>query len=122
MAKTILLVEDEIDLSMTISGRLRTAGYACNTADDALSALGMLKQSRFDLLIVDLMLPGISGVSFIGMLKKEEYARGIPVIVLTAIDDERTKAECEALGARDYIVKPYEAQTLLAKVKEALGE
>ena len=122
MAKTILLVEDELDLSVTISGRLRTAGYTCLTASDALGAMDILKKSAVDLLIVDLMLPGISGVAFIGMLRKEEFAKGVPVVVLTAIDSEKTRAECKSQGAVDYIVKPYEASILLAKLKRILGE
>lgn len=116
MNNTILIVEDEAPISNLIRHTLTEAGYRCTCAFDGLAAADLLEKNMFDLVLLDIMLPGANGYELF------EYIRplGIPVIFLTARADVQDRVSGLRLGAEDYIVKPFELMELLARVETVL--
>ena len=110
----ILIVEDEIHINGLISKALTLTGHRCKSAYDGMEALKMLNGGGFDLVILDVMLPGLTGFELI------EYIKDIPVIFVTARAGLNDKLKGLGLGAEDYIVKPFEMQELLARVSVVL--
>lgn len=116
-AKKILLVEDDASLSEVIKYNLVNNGYDVITASDGIEALETARSEHPDLLVLDLMLPGMDGMEVCRILRNET---SIPVIMLTARDDEVDKVLGLELGADDYITKPFGMRELLARVKAVL--
>lgn len=112
----ILIVEDEKAISNLIKINLTDAGYRCTCAYDGLQAADLIEKERYELILLDIMLPEIDGYELI------EYIRplDIPVIFLTAKCDVRDKVRGLKLGADDYITKPFEISELLARVETVL--
>lgn len=110
----ILIVEDEISINTLISKNLTLVGHKCTGAYDGTTALQMIKNNNFDLIILDVMLPGFSGFEII------TYVKDTPVIFVTAKSGLQDKLKGLELGADDYIVKPFEMQELLARVAVVL--
>ena len=112
----ILIVEDEKPIAELIRLSLRRAGYHCQCVYDGLAAADVLERERFDLVLLDIMLPGIDGFSLL------EYIRptGTPVIFLTAKNAVNDRVRGLRMGAEDYIVKPFEVLELLARVDVVL--
>ncbi len=112
----ILIVEDEKPIAELIRLSLRRAGYHCQCVYDGLAAADVLEQERFDLVLLDIMLPGVDGFSLL------EYIRptGTPVIFLTAKNAVNDRVRGLRMGAEDYIVKPFEVLELLARVDVVL--
>ena len=112
----ILIVEDEKPISNLIRLSLKKAGYDCTCAYDGAEAADILEERRFDLILLDVMLPEIDGFSLM------EYIRpmGIPVIFLTAKNAVNDRVKGLELGAEDYLVKPFEIIELLARVNVVL--
>ncbi len=112
----ILIVEDEKPIAELIRLSLRRAGYHCQCVYDGLAAADVLEQERFDLVLLDIMLPGVDGFSLL------EYIRptGTPVIFLTAKNAINDRVRGLRMGAEDYIVKPFEVLELLARVDVVL--
>ena len=116
----ILLVDDEPDLVQMVSVRLGAAGYEVATAFDGQEALQRVKESRPELIILDLMLPKLDGYKVCRLLKFDERTRAIPILIFTAraqVEDVTLATEC---GADAYLTKPFEAKMLLAKIQELL--
>ena len=114
----ILLVDDEPDLVQLVSMRLQTAGYLVDMAYDGQQALEQVKNSRPDLIILDLMLPKLDGYKVCRLLKFDERTRSIPILIFTAraqVEDVTLATEC---GADAYLTKPFEAKALLTKIQE----
>ena len=120
--KKILLVDDEKDLVETVSFRLKASGYDVVTAYDGQEALTKTRVEKPDLLILDLMLPKMDGYKVCRMLKFDERYKNIPIIMFTARVQDSDKKMGEEVGADAYITKPFDSQTLLAKIKELLKE
>ena len=116
--KRILLIEDEPGLVLTLTDRLAGEGYAVETAADGESGLERAAHEAFDLVLLDLMLPRMSGIDVCRELRK----RGIdtPVIMLTARGQVVDKVVGLKLGADDYVTKPFEMAELLARVEATL--
>ena len=112
----ILIVEDEKPIAELIRLSLRRAGYHCQCVYDGLAAADVLERERFDLVLLDIMLPGVDGFSLL------EYIRptGTPVIFLTAKNAINDRVRSLRMGAEDYIVKPFEVLELLARVDVVL--
>lgn len=112
----ILIVEDEKPIAELIRLSLRRAGYHCQCVYDWLAAADVLERERFDLVLLDIMLPGVDGFSLL------EYIRptGTPVIFLTAKNAVNDRVRGLRMGAEDYIVKPFEVLELLARVDVVL--
>ena len=120
MAANILLVEDEPAIQEMIAVNLQHAGHHVMRAGDAEGALGIVKNALPDLLLIDWMLPGMSGVSLARQLRQEERTRQIPIIMLTARSLEVDKIAGLEAGADDYVTKPFSVRELLARIKAVL--
>lgn len=112
----ILIVEDDRSISDLIDMNLSTIGYSCEKAFDGSRAMEMMKSSRYDLILLDIMLPGINGID----LLKSNICEDTRVILITARGAIKDKLEAFNLGAYDYIVKPFEMLELIARIKVAL--
>jgi len=120
MAANILVVEDESAIQALIGANLKRAGHNVLTALDAESALRQVKQVLPDLILLDWMLPGMSGIELARRLRSEERTRAVPIIMLTARSDEQDKILGLETGADDYITKPFSPRELLARIKAVL--
>jgi DNA-binding response OmpR family regulator len=113
----ILIVEDELPLLQTISYNLEQEGYRVVQAQDGLVALDVARNQRPDLILLDIMLPGIDGVEVCRLLRRE---MDIPIIMLTAKSREIDKVVGLEIGADDYVTKPFGMLELLARIRAAL--
>lgn len=120
MAATILVVEDEPAIQELISYSLRQAGYVVFCAEDAEQAMSVVNDALPDLVLLDWMLPGMSGVEFARMLRHASRTKTIPIIMLTARADESDKIAGLEIGADDYITKPFSPRELIARIKAVL--
>ncbi len=111
----ILLIEDEEKMARTVARVLRDEGHVVVTADDGRTGFARALEDSFDLLIVDWMLPGRSGVQIVRGLRAAEV--GVPVLMLTAREQVEDRVEGLDAGADDYLTKPFARQELLARVR-----
>ncbi len=116
MAAQVLIVEDEPAIQELLSVNLRQAGYAVRAASAAEDAHALMQQWLPDLVLMDWMLPGMSGVAFTRWLRSDARTRDIPVIVLSARDAERDKIAGLEAGADDYVTKPFSSRELIARI------
>ncbi|MDD4017850.1 MAG: response regulator [Kiritimatiellae bacterium] len=117
MAK-ILIVDDDPNILIVIQRLLESNGHACVTAESGLKALELIKGDVFNLIITDMRMPNMDGLTLLRKLKKDEPS--IPVILITAYASNKTAIESVKRGVFDYVVKPFQANDLLATVKRAL--
>lgn len=117
-AKKILIVEDEPSLIFTLQDTLENEGYQTFIAKEGGKALEIVKEENPDLLILDLMLPGISGYDVCEKIREMNYT--FPIIMLTARDQEIDKVTGLNIGADDYMTKPFGVKELLARIKARL--
>lgn len=112
----ILVVDDEKPICDLIDLNLSASGYQCRTVQDGLEALNIIESEPFDLILLDIMLPGADGYDIM------EYIRpmGIPVIFITAKHEVRDRVKGLKLGADDYLVKPFDVVELVARVEAVL--
>jgi two-component system phosphate regulon response regulator PhoB len=120
MAATILVVEDEPAIQSLIEVNLRRAGHEVILAGDSETARRLVGASLPDLVLLDWMLPGQSGIDFARQLRRDARTRILPIIMLTARAEERDKVEGLDVGADDYITKPFSPRELVARIKAVL--
>lgn len=120
MPATILVVDDESAIREMLGFILTQEGYNYQAAADAEQAWQRISVSRPDIILLDWMLPGVSGVDLARRLKRESSTRSLPVIMLTARDDEEDKVRGLNVGADDYITKPFSPTELIARIKAVL--
>ena len=120
MAATILVVEDEPAIQELIAYNLKQAGHLPLRADNAEQALNLVANALPDLVLIDWMLPGLSGIDFARRLRADKRTRTIPIIMLTARSDEQDKLQGLETGADDYITKPFSPRELNARIKAVL--
>ena len=120
MPSTILVVEDEPAIQELISVNLSFAGHKTLRAFDTEQATTLIRAELPDVVILDWMLPGQSGISFARQLRADERTRDVPIIMLTARTDEEDKIAGLESGADDYITKPFSPKELLARIKAVL--
>ena len=118
--KRILVVDDERDMCDILLFNLHAAGYHAAVAYSAEEAL-RLNVAEFDLLLLDVMMPGMSGFELAKRLKEDEQTRHIPIIFLTAKDAEDDTLQGFSLGADDYVTKPFSVREMMARVKAVLN-
>jgi len=119
-AKTILIVEDEDPIREMIGFALNSAGYEVQEATDAYQAQDVMANGLPDLILLDWMLPGMSGIDYARRLKKEELTQEVPIIILTARAEEEDKITGLDNGADDYITKPFSPRELIARIRAVL--
>ena len=120
MAATILVVEDEPAIQELVVCNLESAGHHVLRADSAEDALRMVQEAMPDLIVLDWMLPGISGIDVARRLRGDKRTQAVPLIMLTARAEERDKLAGLETGADDYITKPFSPRELNARVKAVL--
>ncbi len=118
--KTVLIVDDEAPIREMIAVALEMADYDYIEAKDAREAHALIVDKLPDLILLDWMLPGTSGVELARRLKKEEATADIPIIMLTAKVEEDNKIQGLEVGADDYITKPFSPRELVARLKAVL--
>ena len=115
---TVLVVEDDPSIVLGLQLNLKRAGYGVRIARDGPAGLAALRENRPDLLLLDLMLPGMDGLEILREVRAVD--RRLPVVVLTALGSETDKVKGLDLGANDYVTKPFSVAELLARVRAAL--
>jgi len=120
MAATILVVEDEPAIQELIAYNLKQAGHQPLRADNAEQAMNLVQNALPDLVLLDWMLPGQSGIDFARRLRSDRRTRTVPIIMLTARSDEQDKLTGLDTGADDYITKPFSPRELNARIKAVL--
>lgn len=118
--KSILIVDDEAPIREMIAVALEMAGYECLEADNSKDAHALIVDRKPDLILLDWMLPGTSGLELARRLKRDELTDAIPIIMLTAKGDEDNKVQGLETGADDYITKPFSPRELVARLKAVL--
>jgi len=116
----ILVVEDEEAIREMLAMALGQAGFAVTQAGDAAQAQKILEHNRTDLILLDWMLPGISGVEWARRLRKKPVHAVVPIILLTARGEEEDKVRGLEVGADDYVTKPFSPRELVARIKAVL--
>jgi two-component system, OmpR family, phosphate regulon response regulator PhoB len=116
----ILVVEDEKDLQEPLAYNLRQAGHAVNVVGSGKEALVLVPEQRPDLVLLDLMLPDVTGLEVCRKLKGDPATRDIPIVMVTAKGDEVDRVVGFELGADDYVVKPYSLRELMLRVDAVL--
>jgi len=120
MSRRILVVEDEAPIREMLCFVLEQKGYQAVEAEDYDTAVTKLDEPFPDLVLLDWMLPGGSGINFIKHMKREELTRNIPVVMLTARGEEEDKVRGLEVGADDYITKPFSPKELVARLKAVI--
>jgi len=114
----VLIIEDEQRISNFICKGLSENGYKCTLASDGLSGASIALKDDFEIILMDINMPGINGIDLTGKLRKKEVKT--PIIILTALSGIEEKISALDAGADDYLVKPFEFQELLARMRVAL--
>ncbi|MEW6456492.1 MAG: response regulator [Acidobacteriota bacterium] len=116
----ILVVDDERDILEILKYNLEKENYQVITETDGNSALRVAKEKKPNLIILDIMLPGINGIELCKILKNDEKTKDIPIIMLTVKSEEIDKVLALEIGADDYVTKPFSVRELLARIKAVL--
>lgn len=114
----ILLIDDETEFTSALAERLRLRGYDATTTDDGESGIALIQKEDFNIIVLDLMMPGMSGLDTLQQTKK--IKPDLPVILLTGHGSTKEGVEGMRLGATDYLMKPLDINDLLAKINETL--
>lgn len=118
MSESILIVEDEEKISRVLELELEFEGYKIGKAKDGIEGLTAYRSGNWDLILLDVMLPGMSGIELLRRIRTNDPAT--PIILLTAKDSVEDKVSGLDLGANDYITKPFQIEELLARIRAAL--
>lgn len=120
--KKILMIDDEADLCKLVKMNLEAAGeFTVETVPDGREGIKLAKKIKPDLIILDVMMPGINGIETLGILKRDKDTIAIPVVMLSIKQDETTKFEAAQLYDEDYLSKPIDAPSLKAKIEQVLA-
>jgi len=118
--KHILVIDDEADLVELVLYNLKKEGFSVDSASDGETALSKIRKNTYNLLILDLMLPGIQGTELCRILRNDPRTSGVPIIMLTAKAEEVDKIVGLEIGADDYVTKPFSPRELVARVNAIL--
>lgn len=118
--ESILIVEDDENIQQLVGYNLAKAGFHVLYAENGEQALATVKREQPDLLVLDLMLPGLNGFEVCRILRKDPQTRSLPIIMLTAKSEENDVSAGLDLGADDYITKPFSPRILVSRIKAAL--
>jgi phosphate regulon transcriptional regulator PhoB len=118
--KHILVVDDEADLVELLSYNLKKEGFIVDSASEGETALSRVRKDKYDLLILDLMLPGIQGMELCRIIRNDPKTAHLPIIMLTAKGEEVDRILGLEMGADDYMAKPFSPRELVARVKAVL--
>lgn len=117
LSERILIIEDEASIQSILSELLTDAGYIVETAGDGLEGISKFRQNHFSLILLDIMMPKIDGYTVCEMIRKES---SVPIIMLTALDEEQAQIKAFELKVDDYITKPFSLKLVLLRVEAVL--
>lgn len=117
----ILIVDDSASMRQMVSFTLKEAGYAVEEAVDGVDALGKAKTKAFNIVVTDVNMPNMDGISLIRELRTLASYKFTPLLMLTTESDDSKKQEGKSAGATGWMVKPFNPEQLLATVKKVLG-
>ena len=120
MSKTILVIDDSASMRQMVSMTLRSAGYEVVEALDGKDALGKLDGRKFNLIVSDVNMPNMDGITFVQAAKQLPAYKFTPVIMLTTEAGDSKKAEGQAAGAKAWVVKPFQPAQMLAAVTKLI--
>ena len=120
-SKRILVVDDEPDILLLVKKILETAGYYVDTASTGHEALEKVRKVSPNLIVLDLMLPGLDGYQICGILRHDRFSMKIPILILTARAQPKDYELGMKVGANAYMTKPFEPPALLMKIEELLN-
>jgi two-component system phosphate regulon response regulator PhoB len=118
--KTILVVDDEPDVTELIEYKLRQSGYTVRAVNDPLRAVGLARDLRPDVIVLDVMMPELDGIRLLRMLRADSLLKDTPVILLTARSSTEDRVKGFETGADDYVPKPFEPRELLLRIQALL--
>jgi two-component system, OmpR family, alkaline phosphatase synthesis response regulator PhoP len=121
VADKILIVDDEEDIVTALSIRLKAMGYDVLFAYDGMSALSKAREEKPNLILLDIMIPKLDGYKICRILKFDEQYRHIPIIMITAKGSDANKKMGEEVGTDAYIIKPFNPEELMTKIRELLA-
>lgn len=121
MRRRILLIEDDPENAEYVELALTVKGYDVTIVDSAEEALPLAEEAEPDLILLDVMLPGMTGFEFLGRLRSRPALRSLPVIVLTALAQQWDFERALKLNVSDYLTKPFEPSELVERIERALG-
>ena len=113
----VLVVDDNLSIQKLVSVNLQARGYAVDVAGTGEDALRLFKAGEYDLVILDLILPGMSGLEVCALIRQHS---DVPIVVLSAREDEELKVHALDTGADDYVTKPFSHKELLARVRAVM--
>jgi DNA-binding response OmpR family regulator len=116
----VLVVEDEVNIRELVSLHMRHEGYACDGVGDGKTALARAEAQRYDLMVLDVMLPGLDGLSLCRAIRNGRLNRDVPILMLTARREESDKVVGLETGADDYLTKPFGVRELVARARALL--
>ena len=116
----VLLVDDDRQTRLKLTRDLEGGGFAVSQADGGGAALEMLQSESFDLVLLDILMPEVDGYAVLAEMKANEVTRDIPVVIISAVENQDNVERCLQLGAKDYLTKPVDAATLTARVSKSL--
>lgn len=120
-SQKILIVEDEASLIKALSEKLSKAGFVCLEAKNGKDGLEIVKKNKISIILLDIIMPVMDGMTFLQKIKSNEKTEQIPVIILTNLNDDNKIAESQAKGVTDYLIKSdWEIEDVIKKVKEKL--
>ncbi|MCE5230266.1 response regulator [bacterium] len=121
MSKRILAVDDETDVVLIVKTALQCEGFEVDTASNGRDALAAVHEQKPDLILLDVMMPGMSGFDVMHALKADDATATIPIIMLTGLSERKKIQEALVGGTNYYIVKPFEMADLINKVNDVLS-
>ena len=122
MAKNIVVIEDEQDISELLTTFLEARGFKTKAAKNGAEGAILVEKTLPDLVILDIMLPGMDGFEILLKIKSQPKTKNIPVLMCTALNAMNDVEKCCAWGASGYITKPFDLNRVLAKVNSVLGQ
>jgi DNA-binding response OmpR family regulator len=121
VSKTIVVIEDEADISELLTTFLEARGFKTKAAKNGAEGVQLVEKTLPDLVLLDIMLPGMDGFEILLKIKSQPKTKGIPVLMCTALNAMNDVEKCCAWGAAGYITKPFDLNRVLAKVNACLG-
>jgi len=122
VSKKVLVVDDEQHILFILEQELKQHGCVVQKANSGKDAIKLLDSNVYDIVILDIMMPEVSGIDVCRHLRSKPKMKDKPVVILTADQDEKNKEECVSLDVADYITKPFSPKNLSSRVKEILDK
>ena len=117
----IMIIDDDLTVTQLLTALLTMEGHESITVNDSTQALGLASTFNPDLIVLDLMMPGLNGFDLCRLLHQDPRFENIPVLVVSALEDPNSKRRAAEAGARDYLTKPFNIDDFLQKIIELIG-